>query len=233
MLKKIKIYHAADLFNLPARQFNETLVNAFEANNLEVFSPQRDGFEFTQLQESLLKNKISNELIDQAVNTIIYTYDIFSLSKSDVAVARIDEPQDPGVDTEVLIANALGIPVINYRTDIRNPYGLPTDKYSGLHSFPIKTSKTFIIQKSSTSVEKDFQNLKKSILKEIDKVVVKNSKKNNYIIPKFIQPTLEIASILFAGIDNIHSESGFKELINRCLKNKEKLIQFGPTVIRS
>src|SRR3990167_10689111 len=101
MPKEQKIYHAAELFHLPARGFNEKLVESFEKNGITVFSPQRDGFEFTRLVGAL-EALLPPQALDQAMQTIIYTYDVFSISKSDVVIARFDEPPDPGVDTEVL-----------------------------------------------------------------------------------------------------------------------------------
>ncbi len=103
------------------------------------------------------------------MQTIIYAYDLLSVSQSDVVLARFDEPPDPGVDTEVLIANTLGIPVIAYRTDVRSPYGTSSDKYGGMHSFPVKTSEMIIIHESSTSAQKDMSALSERLVSEIKK----------------------------------------------------------------
>lgn len=229
--RNLNIYHAAELFNLPARFFNESLVDLLESNGLKVFSPQRNGFEFTQLEVSLREKKISPELIEQTINTIIYTYDIFSISKSDLVVARFDEPQDPGVNTEVLIANSLKIPVIGYRTDVRSPYGLSSDKNGGMHSFPIRTSEIFIIQPSSLSIKKDFEDLVNSILKKTKEISC--IKKGKLDIPKFLKPTFKLASTLFNGIENLHSLEGTKKLVIRCQKNQKLIANFGPIFIKN
>ena len=229
--ENLNIYHAAELFNLPARLFNEKLVDSFESNGLKVFSPQRDGFEFTQLENSLREKKISPELIEQTISTVIYAFDIFSIYKSDLIIARFDEPQDPGVDTEVLVANSLKIPVIGYRTDVRSPYGSTNDKNGGMHSFPIRTSEVFIIQPSSLLIKKDFEDLTSSILKNINEI--NSTKRTNLDIPEFLQPTIKIASLLFDGIGNLHSPKGIEELISRCQKYQELINSFGPVFIKN
>lgn len=224
--ESLKAYHAAELFHLPARIFNEKLVSSLEEKGVKVFSPQRDGFEFTHLV-SVLGKTLSEEDLDYAMQTIIYAYDILSITRADVVVARFDEPPDPGVDTEVLIANSLGVPVVAYRTDVRTPYGGPSDKYGGMHSFPVKNSRVIILQESSLSPSDDLDILTEKIFQEIREV----HKQEERVTPAFLYETAEIAKVLFEGIGDIHSEKGLEELANRCVENRELLKNFGPRAI--
>jgi nucleoside 2-deoxyribosyltransferase len=47
----------------------------------------------------------------------------YLLYNSDILIANLDEPIDPGVVVEILLAKELKIPVIGYRSDLRSPFG--------------------------------------------------------------------------------------------------------------
>lgn len=228
--KTISVYHAAALFNLADRLSNHSLVEKLEANGIKVFSPQRDGFEFSQLVKNL-KSYLPEEKKDLALNVLIYTYDIQAVSQSDAVIARVDEPLDPGVDTEVLVANALGIPVIAYRTDVRSPYGAYSGRFGGMHSFPVKAAQSIIIQEPSLSPEEDFQALSDTILDQT-KVVTLKKDSRQMIVPGFLSPAFKIAELLFKGIQDLHSPKGLEKLGRRCVKYDAVLRKFGPTAVR-
>ena len=225
-----RVYSAAELFHLPARFFNDALVEGLENEGISVFSPQRNGFEFSQLGTVLAKY-LPPEEIGEVLNVLIYAYDIKSMQESDVVVARFDEPSDPGVDTEVLFANVADIPVVAYRTDVRSPYGNYSDRFAGMHSFPIKESQVFIIQESSNSSRKDLQNLVGKIVAEVKTVLKSASLRDKEKIPKAYKKIFEIIDVLFEGID-IHTEEGLIEVVKRYTEHKELLHAFGPRVVR-
>ena len=56
----------------------------------------------------------------------------------------MDEPLDPGVLVEIMFAKEMGIPVIEYRTDSRSPYGNMDEIHKGMHFFPLFPADHFI-----------------------------------------------------------------------------------------
>lgn len=222
-------YHAAGLFNLPDRYFNEALVNAVEAAGPKVFSPQRDGVEFTLLAKALEKH-FSPQKIDSVVRTIIYCFDVKKISESDVVLARYDEPPDPGVITEILIANALGIPVIVYRTDDRSPYGSMAEIFQGIHTFPVDTSQVLILHPGGKSPQADLEDLTGRILTELKPILDKSKSKRKKSIPDFLKPTFTAIEKLYSGIDDYHSEASLAKVAGRYKKYAAELDAFGPLV---
>jgi nucleoside 2-deoxyribosyltransferase len=223
-------YSAAELFHLPARYFNDALVQSLENNGIQVFSPQRDGFEFSQLTPALAKYLPPNEL-ESSLNILIYAYDLKSIWNSDILIARFDEPSDPGVDAEVLFANIANIPVIAYRTDVRSPYGNVSEKFAGMHTFPIKESQVLIIQNSSNSSKNDFEELVQKITIEAKNLLSNFSKKDPQKIPPTYQEIFNIAEIIFKDI-NIHTNDGLIKIAQRCMENIDLINNFGPRVVR-
>lgn len=225
-----RAYFAAELFNLPARYFNDILVKGLEDKGIQAFSPQRDGFEFSQLAPVLARHLPSEE-IETSLNVLIYAYDIKSIWESDLVVARFDEPPDPGVDAEVLFANVAKIPVIAYRTDVRSPYGNTSDKFAGMHSFPIKGSQILIIQNSSPSSEKDLEDLIGKIVTEAETLLQNIPQRNLEEVPEAYRKILKIANMLFEDV-NIHTEEGLAKIAKRYMEHVELMHKFGPLVVR-
>jgi nucleoside 2-deoxyribosyltransferase len=232
----LEIYNAAELFNGPNTRFNAEVTEGLEKKGYKVFSPQRDGFEFISLQNTLAE-MLPSEKIEEAVRKIIYSWDITSISKSDVVIARIDEPQDPGVIHEIDLANALGVPIITYRTDSRSPYGSITDTYGGMHTFPIESSVALIRRlmpsKTPDEANKDMNNLINLLDSELVKIQKKSSNSNILNYPDNIQEILKIGDMLFKGIDDINSKDGLKEITKRYLENSEQIDKFGPRVVKN
>ena len=228
-LKPIRVYFAAELFNLPARFFNDALVSNLERENIQVFSPQRNGFEFSRLAPALAKYLPASE-IEKSLNILIYAFDLKSIWESDIVIARFDEPSDPGVDTEVLFANFSQIPVITYRTDVRSPYGNSSDKFAGMHSFPVKESQVIIFQKSSSSPQKDLADLSHNLITQIKTIFSTISSSNSKIIPANYKKIFAIATLLFKDVD-VSSQAGLTTIAKRYLENIEIMHQFGPCII--
>ena len=63
---------------------------------------------------------------------------------SDVILANMDEPVDPGVVIECMVAKEMGKPVVQYRTDSRGPYGGLGDFNKGMHQFPLFLADSWI-----------------------------------------------------------------------------------------
>lgn len=161
----------------------------------------------------------------------------FFIPNSEVIIANLDEPQDEGVMVEISYAKLMDKFVIGYRTDVRSPYGSANDKLRGTHFFPAFQCNSFISSylPCRTKLEKidDLVDLAEKIDCTIQKRNI--SKKD---LPKYcmdnpqISKVLNGAKTLFSGIDDIHSESGLEEIAERYIKNRSKLNEIFPEVIR-
>jgi len=92
--------------------------------------PQRDGFEMTKFQSRLkdLSNLTESEF-NAAVYWTIYLLDLgHFLYSSDVCLANLDEPLDPGVIVEMIFAKMMGKHIIGYRTEMRTTFGSMNDR---------------------------------------------------------------------------------------------------------
>lgn len=104
----------------------------------KLFLAQRDGFEktnFAKLVNRLEGFLSGEEQISHAVSWIIYLLDLYNCYLSDVCVACLDEPLDPGMIVEVMFAKMMNKPVIGYRTEMRTPYGTSAECHTGMHFF--------------------------------------------------------------------------------------------------
>jgi hypothetical protein len=222
-MEKIKIFHAASLFNGRENLFNILLVEKLEELGYSVFSAQRDGFEFSKLHE-ILKNKLPLDEIDIATSDIIYLWDMgHQLPLCDFMVANMDEPIDSGVDIEQTYAKLMGKFVIGIRTDVRSPYGSGTDKWGGMHYFPGYQCDVLLkhnmLLKSKEEAMESISLLSHKIHEIIKENCIKNGKKVSFSNPVIAKATLR-AEKLFSGIVDIHSEESILEIIKRYSQNK-------------
>ncbi len=101
-----------------------SLAQKLESMGHEVYLPQRDGFEFSDLTKKLPQDMSEIEK-SKAMCWIIYLADLQQLSKGSYCLVNLDEPHDPGVLIEIMYAKQLNIPTIGYRCDSRTPFGAP------------------------------------------------------------------------------------------------------------
>ena len=94
------------------------------------------------------------------------------LYESDVIIANMDEPLDPGVLVECMIAKEMGKPIIQYRTDSRGPFGEIAEFHKGMHFFPLLPCDHFIflptLKFSNAAHVRNFYN---AATEEIDKAI--------------------------------------------------------------
>lgn len=231
ILKGATAYHGAEMFNLAARFFNDRLVAGVESHGIDVFSPQRDGFEFSELAKTLAKY-LPPESIEKALHTIILTYDVKALPEKDVMIARHDEPQDPGVNYETFVSNAFGVPVIAYRTDVRSPYGRLDDPYGGMHTFPVCSSQAMIFAiNGGKTTDEEVKNLTERLVNEIQNILSGDYPRKRDT-PFFLRPTFKAIHMLYDGIKDVHSPAGLEELVRRYKAHREELEKLGPRWIR-
>jgi len=206
MEDKIVIYPAAALFNARETTFNSLLVEALEKRGYKTNFPQRDGFEFGNLNE-VLSRKLQQDQVDSAVQDIIYFLDMgIFIPKSDVVLANLDEPLDEGVVVEISYAKLMGKFVIGFRTDVRSPYGTPRDKFGGMHFFPPYQCHKFISHHMLSETPEKRENEMSSLVKKVHQSIqdagiihpenIPDYAKNN---PEF-EKVLDGARLLFGGI---------------------------------
>lgn len=234
MIEKIVIYPAAALFNGRETQFNSRLVEGLEGIGYKTNFPQRDGFEFGNLTEAL-SGKLQQDQIGSAVQNVIYFLDMgVFVPKSDVVLANLDEPLDEGVVVEASYAKLMGKFVLGLRTDVRSPYGTPTDNFGGMHFFPAYQTHQFILHYMPSKTPEERNEQMSSLVQRIDNTIKTAGITHIDTIPEYarnnpnLQPILEGADLLFSGISDIYSERGLEELASRYIKNQERLKEIGP-----
>lgn len=235
MQENTSIYFASSLFSARESMFNSILTECFENDGYNVYLPQRDGFEFFRLEESLKKHtkSIVASEISTVLETIIYLLDIgWFVHKSAVVVASLDEPIDPGVVVEQMFARSMGKLVICYRTDTRSPFGTLGDALRGTHFFPVYQSDYFISYTlpAKSPEERDAQ-IKE--LYELLKKGVETAVETGYVSRQtsHTQAICERAELLFSGIADIHSHAGISMILDRYLLHKEWIEELSPHVL--
>ena len=229
MKEKITIYTAASLFNARETYFNSRLVEGLEKLDYKTNFPQRDGFEFENLQKALT-GKVSQVEINSAVQKIIYFLDLGQfIPKSDVILANFDEPIDEGVIVETSYARLMGKYVIGFRTDLRSPYGVSKENFGGMHTFPAYQADKFISYHMSARDPYEREHQMNSLVQIIHKAIEKEDFSDRKI-PRYarrnpnISSIIDGARILFKGIQDIHSEKGLEEIAQRYTKHRSELI---------
>lgn len=237
MTEKIVIYPAAALFNGRETHFNSHLVEGLERLGYKTNFPQRDGFEFGNLTKAL-SGKLQEDEISSAVQNVIYFLDIgMFVPTSDVVLANLDEPPDEGVVVEASYAKLMGKYVIGLRTDVRSPYGIPTDNFGGMHFFPAYQTRQFLPHYMPSKTPEERNEQMSSLVQRID-TTIKNAgithtdTISEYVLnnPNF-QPILEGAYLLFSGIKDIHSKKGLDEIASRYISNQQRLRKIGPKLL--
>ncbi len=234
---KPTIYPAAALFNARETYFNSQLVEGLEKLGYSTNFPQRDGFEFGNLTEAL-SGKLPQDQIGSAVQNTIYFLDMgVFVPNSDIVLANLDEPLDEGVVVESSYAKLMGKFVIGLRTDVRSPYGAPTDNLQGIHFFPAYQCHKFISHHMPSKTPKQRDQEINSLIRKIDSTIQDAKITPQETIPDYaknnphIYKILEGAELLFNGIKDIHSEKGLEKIASRYIQHKKRLEEIGPVSV--
>lgn len=114
----MQVYFAAPLFCEAELRFNERVASLLETAGHDVFLPQRDGMETTDIEE---REDISTK---EEMMSAIFELDQTRVREADVLTAVLDgRTVDEGVALEIGLAYAWEIPVVGLRTD-RRSFGL-------------------------------------------------------------------------------------------------------------
>jgi len=208
------IYFAAALFSSRETLFNYELAERLKkalGSKVRVFLPQRDGFEFSALGAAL-SSRLPEQHVASAVNTIIYTLDIGGfLSRSDAAVAVLDEPLDEGVLVEISYARLLGIPVVGIRSDRRAPFGVPGDALGGIHFFAAYQCTHFV---TASVAQQPIE------LEPLVQTVAETLKSGGRIERKVVDAMLDRATQqLFKNVDIVNGDLHSEETLSRIVDN--------------
>lgn len=110
----MQVYFAAPLFCAAELAFNDRVADRLETAGFEVFLPQRDGMETTDIEDRADVDSKA-EMMDA-----IFELDRSQVVDADVVTAVLDgRTVDEGVALEIGLANAWEIPVVGLRTDRR------------------------------------------------------------------------------------------------------------------
>lgn len=237
MTEKIVIYPAAALFNSRETYFNSRLVEELEKKGYKTNFPQRDGFEFGNLANTL-SNKLNKNQVASAVQNVIYFLDMgVFLPNSDVVLANLDEPLDEGVLVETSYAKLMGKLVIGLRTDVRTPYGNTNDSFKGMHFFPAFQTKKFISHYMPSKTPNEREEQMSSLIKKIDSTIQEAEITHQNSVPCYaknnpeISKILKAAHLLFSDIKDIHSKVGLEEISSRYIQYKKTLEEISPSIL--
>lgn len=233
--KKTTIYFAASLFNGRETLFNIILASKLERRGYLVRLPQRDGYEFANL-DAALRKKLPRAEVAQARQTIIYLLDIgIFIAQSDIVVANLDEPLDPGVDIELCCGRATGKLIVGFRTDVRAPFGSFAEPLRGTHLFPVNQCHVFIRHlmrgKSLENAIEEINVLSEKICSVIEDRIKKRRRMYPYRLPHQFATVFRDANILFKGITDIHSPEGLSKIVERYLWAQTLICRSFPTIV--
>ncbi|MFT3742156.1 MAG: nucleoside 2-deoxyribosyltransferase [Gammaproteobacteria bacterium] len=238
--KKCQLYFASALFSLREKVFNDIIVSNLEKNsNYSVFLPQRNGFEFSKLNELLLRYFDPHEAL-RAEQLIIYYLDMgFFLEKSDVILAILDEDIDPGVAVEITYANLMGKPIIGIRTDVRSPYGATPKE--GIHFFPLLQLSDLIYFYGQDNSSREIQNSLQQLGKILNQTLAALEQQGycgkgpsaQAMMNPMAQNIKRGAQLLFddMSLDEIKSPQGMEKIVKNYQKHRKELNQFYPKEI--
>lgn len=234
-----KVYFAAALFSLREKLFNRDVVQALEKKHLyNVFLPQRDGFEFYNL-DKLLSTRLSPKETIKAEQLIIYYLDMgYFLNDSDLIVAILDEDLDPGVMAEISYGHLMGKYIIGVRTDVRSPYSSHPE--TGMHFFPLFQLDDYIFFTDFAQDSAEIDTAQEKIAHIINEKILLYNKNhvcaaapiNTINSNSTIQSLQAGAKILFDGMtpEDLHTDEGLKRVIDRYLSHREQLEKIFPKV---
>lgn len=226
----MRIYFASALFNSRETLFNLELSSRLELgrNGLRhrVLLPQRDGFEFSSLGETL-RARLPAAEAETAVQRIIYTLDLGGfLSRSDAVVAVLDEPLDEGVLIEIAYGRRLGLPVVGIRTDSRCPFGSQDDAMGGMHFFAGFQCTRFIRVSPLRRIE-ELDELASGILDALE------AESSQGAIAAGKDPRIDhAADRLFEGIDvledDLHSAATIRRIVENYVDSRKLFDDLAP-----
>jgi hypothetical protein len=157
------------------------------------------------------------------------------LYESKVIVANMDEPLDPGVLVECMIAKEMGKPIIQYRTDSRNPYGNTGEFHKGMHFFPLFPCDHFIFLPTLQFGSKtQVQNFYNACADELDAAIrgiedkIQGQADQN--MTKQAKDIVKLSKQLLEGATDLQSENSMRRIFKNYIAMAPKLRKFEPVM---
>jgi len=237
MKSGLVLYPAAALFCARETVFNYLLVQELEQEyGYQSWLPQRDGFEFSKLA-NYLKKHLTPEYVSSAVEDVIYLADMgLFVPNSQVVVANLDEPLDPGVLIEIAHARALGKFVIGYRTDVRSPYGDLNAPLRGIHFFPAYQCHAFLFLTHNCRDEKDVKLIIQQLASKIHAVIEADYSEEKHAgaaLSVELQELIGLSKDLFKDLQPLNSEASLESIAVRYAEIRSRIATVRPKVIGS
>ncbi len=235
MSDRLVIYPAAALFCARETVFNVLLTNELEQRyGYQSYLPQRDGFEFSKLSNHL-KEHLEPIDISTAVEDIIYMADMgIFIPRSQVIVANLDEPLDPGVLVEIAHARALGKYIIGYRTDVRSPYGEFSAPLKGIHFFPAYQCHSFLFLTGNCRNKEDASSILDNLAAEIHSAISTDYSKigGSSLNPSIeVQRLLDLAKCLFEDLAQLNTEDSLRIIAARYAEMRQDILCIRPKIL--
>ena len=171
---------------------------------------------------------MSDEEVARAITWIIYLLDLgIFLYKSDVCVANLDEPLDPGVIVEMMFSKMFGIPIIGYRTEMKTPLGSLSDPHGGLHFFCYYPCDVFIRIPNQSIPNgfiggKIYDFLSTTINQAILDLPIQKAKPE---LGKEARKIVDLTTRLFEGVNNLKCESDMRILLSNYQRLKDEPLE--------
>jgi len=235
MTDGLMLYPASALFCARESVFNILLVEELERKyGFRSYLPQRDGFEFSKLTEHL-RSQLKPEQVASAVEDIIYLADMgIFVPRSQVVVANLDEPLDPGVLIEIAHARAIGKFIVGYRTDVRSPYGDLGAPLRGIHFFPAYQCHVYLFLTQNCRNENDARSIIQQLASEVHSAITSNISKRPDAAPQISQEVVRLIAVakeLFKDLNPLNSDASLVTIAKRYVDLRERISEFRPIVI--
>lgn len=232
MAEVLTLYPAAALFCARETMFNVMLVEQLEKRfGYRALLPQRDGFEFSKLAIPLASHLPADQ-VQRAVEDVIYLADMgWFIPQSQVVLANLDEPLDPGVIVEIVHARNLGKRVVGYRTDVRSPYGTLEDPLRGVHFFPAYQCHSFLHFTEACQTWADVE----TSVSRLAEILHQEIQRQRAFLGPVLRPSREpqllaIANKLFGGLDRLNDQTSLDILAQRYRDCRGEIAELRPVI---
>ena len=173
----------------------------------------------------------------KAYGWMVYLIDLGKfLYESPVILANMDEPLDPGVLVECMIAKEMGKPIIQYRTDSRGPFGGQGDFNKGMHFFPLFPCDHFIFLPTlQFGNDDDVDKFYTACTDEIDKCIQSSKEKaqaqDDQNMTQQAKDIVRLTKTLLKGVPDFETESSVRRMFENYKEMIPELKKFEPQFI--
>ncbi len=178
-LSNLKIYCAGPLFNDGERATMLKIATTMEKYGFKTYLPQRDGFEFAKLDPVLKKAGVPEKEVQDVLNKIIFSFDIYNLLKCNATIFNMDgRVPDGGSIVEATTTWSCGHPLVIYKDDPRTlMLGVNNPMITGLSDFKLMSNLSETPQAIHTEILNSSKPLDKALYPAKIKATYQNGQK--------------------------------------------------------